>query len=234
MPKRSKASFLMPVTVTPEESRQLLAMSASEPKPYKARFKRLQGKQKKPGTGVPGYVYVLGVLEGCHKIGASKEPTARVLRMLRLPVEQKLKVQIMCWDARWLEAALHRYFASKRTGGEWFRLTEEDLAFLNAIGNIASPADVPEPIRAAVPRKRVPRGDPKNELVFFPVSEEEARVIVRAAAVMGRSLREWKKTAMKTVRNHAAKHGGFFELAKRAMLTEAKEVLSNSATQEDS
>lgn len=80
-----------------------------------------------------GYVY-LAAMENACKIGVAQDVAGRV-RELQTGTPGKLEVRhvIRSNDAGWLEAMLHRLFASRRLRGEWFALTEEDVSALKTI-----------------------------------------------------------------------------------------------------
>jgi hypothetical protein len=81
-----------------------------------------------------GYVYLIEGDEGCFKIGKSRNPDARVLQLgTGFSGDLGLVHQIQTDDMRWLESLLHRKFAGQRVRGEWFSLSENDLARLQRV-----------------------------------------------------------------------------------------------------
>ncbi len=74
-----------------------------------------------------GYVYVYGG-EGTYKIGWAKNPEARIASWPLMPWPCEIVLTIKSKDAIALESHLHQHFASKRVNGEWFSLSEADLA----------------------------------------------------------------------------------------------------------
>ncbi len=52
-----------------------------------------------------------------------------------MPYDLELLVSIETDDRDSLEKELHEKFADKRKKGEWFDLTEEDIAYIKGLGN---------------------------------------------------------------------------------------------------
>lgn len=82
---------------------------------------------------LPGFVYLLGSLHG-YKIGKSKslEDRVRLLGIL-LPFETKLVHSIACDDPHGFERTLHQRYATQRINGEWFALSQEQVAEICSI-----------------------------------------------------------------------------------------------------
>lgn len=79
-------------------------------------------------------VYLVGVLEGCYKIGRSEDAERRLLQFApRLPVTLTVHHRVTTDDASWLEDVLHTAFRHRRTLGEWFRLTGQDVALFRSL-----------------------------------------------------------------------------------------------------
>ena len=80
----------------------------------------------------PGYVYLLKSGE-FYKIGASSNVSARIKQLTAIP---PFGVSLVCTiktnDMYQLERQLHEQFASKRVSGEWFELTDQDVAIIEA------------------------------------------------------------------------------------------------------
>ena len=82
-------------------------------------------------TNRPGGVYVLRCGD-LFKIGYSRDVRSRVMAInAQSPVDVEHVITIHTSNARHLESLLHRSFADKRVKGEWFRLSDEDVASLN-------------------------------------------------------------------------------------------------------
>jgi hypothetical protein len=191
-------------------------------------------------TGVPGFVYVAGVLEGCHKIGSSVDPDLRLAQMLLLPVELVTVAEIKSADARWLEMILHRHFATKRVRGEWFRLTYDDIGVLKSRSVINGPGDLPEaftaagsPLTAPVLAATDAVVEPEN--LFTP---EEFVLVRRAIRLQPRDLRLWIKNAFHDARVQWAGRieplpvDGFVALAKQLISTDAELVIQRHGWRE--
>lgn len=81
-----------------------------------------------------GYVYVLRSSTGAFKIGYASSPDDRLRTFsVKLPFEVEYEVLIKTDDMLGYEAQLHERFADKRINGEWFALTDDDLAELRAM-----------------------------------------------------------------------------------------------------
>ncbi|MEM6280562.1 MAG: GIY-YIG nuclease family protein [Chloroflexota bacterium] len=91
-------------------------------------------KKRKPQPAREGYVYLLQSDSGHWKIGRALDPENRLQTFtVKLPFEVEYKHLIPCKDYIAAEKDLHKRYAHRRTDGEWFALTEEDVA---AICNI--------------------------------------------------------------------------------------------------
>jgi len=78
-----------------------------------------------------GVVYFVRAENGLVKIGKTVDWNGRLQRLnTMLPYDLEVIRLIECSDYATREAAYHRRFASQRVRGEWFRLTEADLASL--------------------------------------------------------------------------------------------------------
>jgi hypothetical protein len=78
-----------------------------------------------------GYVYLIRSSTGFYKIGRTKDPHSRRRTFdVKLPFEIEFVHLVACHDAVAAELALHRRFASRRAGGEWFSLTDDDVAYI--------------------------------------------------------------------------------------------------------
>lgn len=89
-------------------------------------------KQEKEKEKYPGYIYLIGnQAEGIYKIGLSHKPKERYKAFkTKLPFEVKIIHQIGVDNMEKAEKKLHVHFQNKRTNGEWFNLTEQDVEFI--------------------------------------------------------------------------------------------------------
>jgi hypothetical protein len=81
-------------------------------------------------------VYVIQDVDvtGYYKIGKSTAPIDRIGHFdTMLPFQTRVVHIIEAKDCHAVETMLHRHFASKRRRGEWFRLSEVDIAWLMQI-----------------------------------------------------------------------------------------------------
>ena len=85
----------------------------------------------------PGYVYLIGNKEKrIYKVGKSRQPKERYKAIAtKLPFSVEIVHVIGGDDIEKAEKLLHNTFAPKRTHGEWFELSDEDVAKLT---NLAS------------------------------------------------------------------------------------------------
>jgi hypothetical protein len=80
-----------------------------------------------------GFVYLMKG-DSYYKIGYSKRPPQRRVDISpKLPFELQLIHAIEADNARALEMQLHERFTEKRLRGEWFRLTEQDVAYIKSL-----------------------------------------------------------------------------------------------------
>lgn len=89
--------------------------------------------QDKPPKTSPGWVYILQAGQ-YYKIGHSNKPTKRFEQLATLPPwPTEIIHTIQTKDKHRLEKELHSQFAEKRTNGEWFTLSDEDLEWLKGL-----------------------------------------------------------------------------------------------------
>lgn len=81
-----------------------------------------------------GFVYLIKAPTGHYKIGRTKDISARVsFFVIKLPFEIELIHHFEADDMRKAEAELHEKYKAQRANGEWFTLTDEDIAFIQSI-----------------------------------------------------------------------------------------------------
>lgn len=102
---------------TKEQTRQSLN-STPTPKPKRA----------------SGFLYLVKSDRGYYKIGKTKNPDDRQRTFgVQLPFEVEF-VHVIESDAyHWAEEQLHARFSGQRIKGEWFDLTEEDVAWIKSL-----------------------------------------------------------------------------------------------------
>lgn len=94
-----------------------------------------------------GYVYLVGVLDGCHKIGRSFDPQGRLSQFAPLlPGRLEIVHQIITANPSWLESVLHVAFSNVRSGGEWFRIDSKHLELLKSMSVVTDAASLPTAI----------------------------------------------------------------------------------------
>lgn len=80
-----------------------------------------------------GHVYILGG-GGYYKIGRAKTVDDRIKQLaIQLPWPVSVEHTIPAENHVAAEKALHEAFSAMRAHGEWFRLDEDELAFINSI-----------------------------------------------------------------------------------------------------
>jgi hypothetical protein len=86
-----------------------------------------------------GYVYLLKEINGVHyKIGRASNPQDRLRTFnVKLPYQVEYVCLIPTIDMYSLERHLHRQYTEKRVNGEWFALSDEDVASIIALAQEA-------------------------------------------------------------------------------------------------
>ena len=85
--------------------------------------------QPPPKKRRKGYVYLIRSGE-YHKIGLTRRNPYTRLKELTTPEGVSLVHVIETSDPEGLEAFLHNVFKDKRSNREWFKLNEEEVAFI--------------------------------------------------------------------------------------------------------
>ena len=76
-------------------------------------------------------MYLLRSQDGLYKIGKSKTPNIRIRALcVVLPFDIMPVHVIYSRDYGWAERYLHAKFEGQRVRGEWFRLSEEDVDWI--------------------------------------------------------------------------------------------------------
>jgi hypothetical protein len=88
-----------------------------------------------PRKGHAGYVYLIQELnDGNFKIGRTRNPNNRLETFgVTLPAKVDYICLIPTENTHLLERKLHRQFARRRVAGEWFALSDEDVASVIAL-----------------------------------------------------------------------------------------------------
>lgn len=95
------------------------------------------------------FVYLVGVVDGCYKIGFANDPEARLSSYAPLlPVAPSIHHRIATTRPRWLENTLHSAFSHRRVRGEWFRLEPADIGIIKNLLRVDSPEDIPADLLA--------------------------------------------------------------------------------------
>lgn len=98
-------------------------------------------------SGNASQVYLVGVVDGCYKIGFSVDPTKRLMAYAPLlPREPEIIHSISANDAPWLERTLHMAFTHRHIRGEWFQLVKSEIGLFCSVDSIAEMSDLPKPI----------------------------------------------------------------------------------------
>lgn len=96
------------------------------------------GKFTQPKSHVPrkrkGAIYLLEGQKGVYKIGKSVDLTNRAKWFgLKLPFPVTLVHHFESSDYTAAEIELHKRFETKRINGEWFALSDEDVAYIKGL-----------------------------------------------------------------------------------------------------
>jgi allophanate hydrolase subunit 1 len=87
-------------------------------------------------TGRRGYVYLIQSESGWYKIGRTINPEDRMKTFsVKLPFRVEYICLIQSEDMIALEAELHKRFEDQRFAGEWFDLTDNDVAYLKSMAD---------------------------------------------------------------------------------------------------
>lgn len=96
--------------------------------------------EERSDRDVPGFVYLMEHQEqDLYKIGFSVSPRRRVEEVAKA---EGAAVELICSipaaDMRALERELHQQYREKRIRGEWFRLSQYDIAAIVALSKVES------------------------------------------------------------------------------------------------
>lgn len=92
---------------------------------------------KEPQWARAGFVYLIKGVHGYYKIGRAVRPPDRISQLeVALPFDIEVLHLIECKDHFEAESMFHKKYRNKRVRGEWFRLTEEDIAEIMAIKSL--------------------------------------------------------------------------------------------------
>ena len=82
----------------------------------------------------PGYVYLLQSPTGTYKIGKTTNPENRLRTFgVKLPFEVEYICLIKTKNPKETESELHNKFSDKRMGGEFFKLSNEDIEYVKSL-----------------------------------------------------------------------------------------------------
>lgn len=87
-----------------------------------------------PKKPKPGYIYVLSGAGGLYKLGVTRHPKDRIATISKgcpWPVAVEFIREVS--DPYGLELSLKEHFVSKKSNGEWFRLTPEDVEYIKGL-----------------------------------------------------------------------------------------------------
>jgi DNA-binding Lrp family transcriptional regulator len=91
-------------------------------------------------TVLQGYVYLIkaDIPKYAYKIGISAQPEKRAesFYTVKMPFETKLIHSIPCDDMLSFEGVLHSRYNDKRGPGEWFDLSNKDVAYICSIKKV--------------------------------------------------------------------------------------------------
>jgi hypothetical protein len=136
------------------------------------------------------YVYLFKSDIGAWKIGSSNWPGNRLQQFQGLPFVVKFAHCIVSTSAQWLEKVLHQTFYECRIRGEWFRLSDSDVAHIKAMERCDGYDDLPIFFHKGLFIPPEPR--PRVDL-------DDARLISRIAERLGLSVRDYLDRALPDV-----------------------------------
>jgi hypothetical protein len=103
-------------------------------KQYRYDMERLRQQAASLQGPRAGFVYLLRAATDQYKIGRTKDPKNRKETFdVKLPFPVEFECLIPTQDMFQLEKALHQRFGGKRLRGEWFDLSEEDVAYIKSL-----------------------------------------------------------------------------------------------------
>lgn len=118
-----------------KESLWLLNYPAKDaaPEPFVV-YKETVRKGTRKSSSVAGFVYLLQSPTGLYKIGKTADINNRLRTFnVKLPFEVEYRHIIRTSDRHALESELHLKYHHRRVNGEWFDLTDSDVAEICAI-----------------------------------------------------------------------------------------------------
>ena len=134
----------------------------------------------------------MGVLDGCHKIGFSNDPELRAKNLSRGGSPLRVVHAIATSDMRWLERVMHAAHAHARVGGEWFRLTDDDVVNFSGLTEVHDDDDLLEIYRpfsdATYARSHLPDFAPRQPGFMVRLPDELRGPLEARSAVTGRTL----------------------------------------------
>lgn len=90
-----------------------------------------------------GYVYLMSMNDEYHKIGYARNVKARLSEMqVSSPYKIKIIHVIATGNAPQLEVILQNRFADKWVGGEWFKLSEDDISSICSLNAAVTLVDL--------------------------------------------------------------------------------------------
>lgn len=144
-----------------------------------------------PRKAQAGVVYLLKGDGGFYKIGRSAKPHVRTKSFATLPYNVGLAHQIQTDDPAWLEAMLHNRFHEQHVIGEWFTLSDENLA------GLLSMQSWNRPLSLRIIQPPIIRPRPTRPVVMFRApSPEWLQVVARAAKAVGNDVSNFIRAAI--------------------------------------
>jgi hypothetical protein len=112
---------------------------------YRRRMKVSRKEQVEGRAGKKyGYIYIMGMGGELFKIGWTFNVQKRLKEFQTANPLLALVHAEHVTDPRLRESTLHKRYANKRAAGEWFRLTEDDIAAIKAYLASLTPPRIPD------------------------------------------------------------------------------------------
>lgn len=98
-------------------------------------FKDVLYLTEEPPEKVKCSLYIFKADTGLHKIGCSLNPTIQLQSLRGGPSQITFVWSRQMQDAQQVKRELHQHFQAQRVRGEWFKLSDENIAYIKSLAN---------------------------------------------------------------------------------------------------